>query len=127
MAGFDDPGSVDTPAVMAGFEVFLGGRPRPRTAIPAACRYTLAVSRRTEVASSIRLSDQPSRPNQNLLSLVVAQDVAHPGGGSPPTRLSQRLGPSLLMAGFQMSINGRIWVSAEAAGSPMSRTTTGCT
>ena len=56
------PGSVDTSPEMAGFEARLGGRPRPRTRIPAAFRYRLAVSRRTEVTASIRLKDQPSRP-----------------------------------------------------------------
>ena len=65
--------SVDTPDEMAGFagpaspgapaRGLVGGRPRPRTLSPAAFRYALAVSRRTDVSSSIRLSDQPSRPS----------------------------------------------------------------
>jgi hypothetical protein len=62
---------VDTSGVVAGLG---GGRvrgrpPRSRTAIAAAFRYALAVSRR---------SDQPSRPQrQHVLSFVVVQDVAH--------------------------------------------------
>lgn len=39
--------------------------PGPRIAIPTAFTYPLAVSRRTPVASSIRRSDHPSRPNAN--------------------------------------------------------------
>jgi hypothetical protein len=62
MAGFDPRESVDTPSVVAGFGHTPGRPPRPRTATPAAFRYPLAVSRRTPVACSIRLSDQPSRP-----------------------------------------------------------------
>jgi hypothetical protein len=74
MAGFDWRRSVDTPTgEMAGLAGptsidaptcgFVGGRPRPRTLSPAALRYALAVSRRTDVSSSMRLSDQPSRPS----------------------------------------------------------------
>src|SRR5438094_4530874 len=61
LAGFAG-GSVDTP--LAGFGT--GRRPQPpgdRTAIPAAFKYALAVSRRTPVASSIRRSGHPSRPS----------------------------------------------------------------
>ena len=38
-------------------------RPGPRTAMPAAFRYALAVSRRTPVCCSMRRSDQPSCPS----------------------------------------------------------------
>jgi len=38
MAGFDGPESVDTSSVMAGFGTPSPGRPRPRTAMPAARR-----------------------------------------------------------------------------------------
>src|SRR5712692_8513340 len=63
VAGFD-AGSVDTPVVVAGFGGQVPGRPPlTRTAMPAAFRYALAVSRRTPVDSSMRRSDQPSRPN----------------------------------------------------------------
>ena len=55
--------------------------------------------------------DAPERPaqppqRQYLLFLLFVQDV-HPGGGSRPTRLCQRLGPLRLVAGFQVSISGR--------------------
>src|SRR5437660_4296500 len=64
VAGFGGSGSVDTPAVVAGFGGHTTGRPpRPRTPIPAAFRYALAVSLRTAVSCSIRRSDQPSRPS----------------------------------------------------------------
>src|SRR5713101_1130683 len=63
VAGFD-AGSVDTPVAVAGFGGQVPGRPPlTRTAMPAAFRYALAVSRRTPVDSSMRRSDQPSRPN----------------------------------------------------------------
>jgi hypothetical protein len=60
MAGFAAPKSVITS--LAGFG---SHRPQPlggRTAIPAAFRYALAVSRRILVACWMRRSDQPSRP-----------------------------------------------------------------
>ena len=64
-----------------------------------------------------RLFDAPERPSQapkrqDLLSLLVAQDVAHPGEGPCPCR-RQRLSRGPLMAGFHVSINGRFWVSPE--------------
>ncbi len=60
MTGFAAPKSVITS--LAGFG---SCRPQPlggRTAIPAAFRYALAVSRRILVACWMRRSDQPSRP-----------------------------------------------------------------
>src|SRR5271157_5258704 len=60
MAGFAAPESVIT--WLAGFGA---RRPQPlggRTAIPAAFRYALAVSRRILVVCWIRRSDHPSRP-----------------------------------------------------------------
>jgi hypothetical protein len=52
-----------------------------------------------------------------LLLLVFSQDIGHPGGrprASPPR---QRLGASLTsLAGFQVSMTGRFWVSTEAYG-----------
>src|ERR1035437_4975726 len=60
MAGFAAPESVITS--LAGFGA---RRPQPlggRTAIPAAFRYALAVSRRILVVCWIRRSDHPSRP-----------------------------------------------------------------
>ena len=45
--------------------------------------------------------------------LLLIQDVAHPGEGPYVRRPRQRLGRRQLMAGSEMSINGRIWVSTE--------------
>ena len=59
-----------------------------------------------------RLFDAPERPSQapkrqDLLSLLVAQDVAHHGEGPCRPCRRQRLSRGPLMAGFQVSINGR--------------------
>jgi hypothetical protein len=65
----------------------------------------------------MRRSDQPqSLQRQNLLLLVVARDVAR--GGERTCVPRQRLGLGLLrvVAGFQVSINGRIWVFTEVMG-----------
>ena len=54
----------------------------------------------------------------DLVLFVIAQNVAHSGGGTrPQDRLaSQRLGRYRvrLTAGFQVSINGQSWVSPRA-------------
>ena len=64
------------------------------------------------------LFDAPERPaespqRQNLLSFLVSQDVAHAAQERRVPRRRQRLGPLSEMAGFQLSINGRFWVSTE--------------
>ena len=56
--------------------------------------------------------DPPQRPaeaseRQNLLSFVFSQDVAHAGQERPVPVRCQRLGPLSVMAGFQVSTNGR--------------------
>jgi hypothetical protein len=57
--------------VVAGFGGQTRGRPpRPRTGMPAAFRYSLAVSRRTPVVSPMRRSDQPSRPSATICCCV---------------------------------------------------------
>ena len=66
-AGFPASGSVVTS--LAGFAAHRPQPPGGRTAIPAALRYPLAVSRRTPVAASIRRSAHPSRPNATTCSL----------------------------------------------------------
>ena len=62
----------------------------------------------------MRRSDHPSRPSARICCcLVVVQDVAHAGDRTrvpSPTSTSRSL-PG--MAGFQLSINGRFWVSTE--------------
>src|SRR6185295_2368817 len=66
-----------------------------------------------------RLLDVAKRPAQPaerkyLLLLVVAQDV-HLGAGPRSRRVRQRPGDLLLrLAGFQVSLTGRFWVSPEA-------------
>jgi hypothetical protein len=51
-----------------------------------------------------------------LLLFRVVQDVAHAGDRTCVLRPRQRPGPCQLIAGFQVSINCRFWVSTEAAG-----------
>ena len=58
-------GFTTTESVITSLAGFDAHRPQPlggRTAIPAALRYTPAVSRRIPVACWMRRSDQPSRP-----------------------------------------------------------------
>src|ERR1019366_8638228 len=67
------------------------------------------------------LLDPPQRPPepakcQDLLFLLVAQDVAHLGGGPLPSRPRQRPAPSAPLAGFQTIMLGRFWVIPEARG-----------
>jgi hypothetical protein len=50
----------------------------------------------------------------DLLLFVVVQDVTHAGVGTSVPRPRQRLGRRQLIAGFEVSINCRIWVSTEA-------------
>jgi hypothetical protein len=66
-----------------------------------------------EARARQRPFEPPQRPH--LLSLLVAQDVCHPGGGAWPLRLVKRLGSSSLLAGFHPSLIGRFWVSPEGA------------
>src|SRR5204863_741004 len=86
-----------------------------RTAIPAALRYALAVSRRTPVAFSISRRLQPSLPSAiTWLYLswlkTFTSSADHTG---PTTRNALEL--LLRLAGFQVSTTGRIWVSTEGA------------
>src|SRR5690606_10829947 len=68
-------------------------RPRgPRTAIPAALRYWLAVSRRILVSCSIRRSDQPSRPSASTVCFFSSRKTFTPGGGPRPAASRQRPG-----------------------------------
>ena len=50
---------------------------------------------------------------EDLLSCRVAQDVAHAGDRTCVLRPRQRLGRGQLIAGFEVSINCRFWVSTE--------------
>ena len=63
--------------------------------------------------------DAPQRPaeapqRQDLLSFLFGQDVAHAGQERAVPDRRQRLGALSEMAAFQVSTNGRIWVSTEA-------------
>ena len=116
VAGFDAE-SVDTPGVIAGFGwAFALAGPAPRTGIPAAFRYSLTVSRRTPVARSIRRSGQPSRPSaQNLLLFVSSKTLLMPARNYTSLAGVNVLAGQLI-AGFEVSINCRFWVSTEGAG-----------
>src|SRR4029453_7246606 len=82
----------------------------------AACRYALAVSRRTPVASSIRRSDHPSRPSAiTCCRFSALKTLAIPAVGCLPSACVNVSAPGVALAGFQVSINGRIWVSTEAS------------
>ncbi len=90
---------------------FCRARRRPATSADRnPRRLEIGADRFTAGASC--LFDAPERPtqtpeDQDLLSLLVAQDVAHAGVGPCRPRRRQRLSRSPLMAGFQVSINGR--------------------
>lgn len=60
-----------------------------RTAIPAAFRYELAVSRRTPVASWIRRSDHPSRPSASTCCFFSSLKTFTLGGGPQSRRRRQ--------------------------------------
>ena len=67
--------------------------------------------------------DPPQRPaeasqGEDLLSFVFSQDVAHAGQEHVVPDRRQRLGALSGMAAFQVSNNGRFWVSTEAGQLP---------
>ena len=116
MAGFAGAESVDTSDVMAGF-----GGPSAAAARELAHRdpRRLQVRRwpspdERRSPASIRRSDQPRRPSASTCCcfsslktlLIPARD--HASLASSTSR------PLSVLAGFQVSINGRIWVSTEA-------------
>ena len=127
VGGVGGPESVDTPSLLAGFgapesvdtigcgrfwrQRYLSWRPNRdpgRAQVPA----------RRLAPDARRVLDLPERPPQSpkgqyLLSFLVAQDVGHPGGGPQARRLRQRPGALHQLAGFQVSITGRFWVSTE--------------
>ena len=80
------PASKSVITCMAGFEA--ARRPQPpgdRTAIPAAFRYTLAVSRRTPVAPWMRRRLHPSRPNARTCCFLSSlKTLAMPTEGTNP-------------------------------------------
>ena len=116
--GFSASGSVATS--MAGFARVRPQPPGGRSAIPAAFRYPLAVSRRTPVVCSIRRSDQPSRPNAITCCFVSSlKTLLTLTERNPPSGSMSWL--SLLLAGFQVATYGRFWVATEAVESRIRR------
>src|SRR5215468_6164497 len=109
MAGFES-GSVVTP--MAGFAGARRPHPGRHTTTPAVLRYALAVSLRTPVASSMRRKDHPSFPSaitccffSSLKTLLMpSEPIKAPLGVNVP---------DFAMAGFQLTLYGRIWVTPE--------------
>src|SRR5690606_32825499 len=90
LAGFAGAAAGSVVDPLAGFG---GCRSRgPRTAIPAALRYWLAVSRRILVSCSIRRSDQPSRPSASTVCFFSSLKTFTPGGGPRPAASRQRPG-----------------------------------
>ena len=72
----------------------------------------LQIGARSLAADRGGLFDPPESPPQaserkDLLLFFVVQDIAHPGVGTRVPRRRQRLGQLRLMAGFEVSINGR--------------------
>src|ERR1700745_1054766 len=98
---------------MAGFAGARRPHPGKHTTTPAAFKYPLAVSLRTPVASSMRRKDHPSFPNAitccfffSLKTLLMPRE--------PIRALLGVNVPGFAMAGFQVTLHGRIWVTAEA-------------
>src|SRR5437660_11965112 len=97
---------------MAGFAGARGPHPGRHTATPAAFRYTLAVSLRTPVASSMRRRDHPSFPSEiTCCFLSVLKTLLMPS--EPIRALSGVNVPGFPMAGFQLTLYGRIWATPE--------------
>ena len=111
LAGFAAEGSVVTP--LAGFGgAFLPHPPGGRKPMPAARKYPPAVSRRMPVAFSICRSDQPSWPSpttcfffSSFKTLLTSKE-----GTSP---IEFNVLTYFLLAGFEVTTIGRIWVTAE--------------
>ena len=96
---------------MAGFALT---QPGWRTLIPAPLRYTLAVSRRTPVACSMRRKDQPSLPKAIICCrLSSLNTLLMPLQASLPRSAVNVPDDFFYMAGFEVTLYGRIWVSAE--------------
>src|SRR5215813_10627834 len=97
---------------MAGFAGARRPHPGRHTVTPAVLRYALAVSLRTPVACSMRRKGHPSFPSaitccffSSLKTLLIPREpIRAPLGVNVP-------GSSL--AGFQLTLIGRIWVTPE--------------
>src|SRR5207247_2718201 len=68
----------------------------------------------------MRRSDHPSRPRAiTCCRFSALKTLAIPAAGVQPTAQVNVSAPGAALAGFQVSINGRFWVSTEV--SPPSR------
>src|SRR5215469_3182554 len=89
--------------------------PGARTAMPAALRYALPVSRRTPVACSIRRRDQPRRPNAiTCCRFSSLKTLLMPTKATLPSVVSTSR-DYFSLAGFEVAIIGRFWVATEDA------------
>jgi hypothetical protein len=100
---------------LAGFEG--PRRPHPpggRTPIPAALRRLLAVSRRTPVACSIRRKVHPSRPSASTCCLFSSlKTLLIPTEATKPLVGVNVPDDYFCMAGFEVIMYGRFWVTPE--------------
>src|SRR5207245_7466074 len=63
----------------------------------------------------MRRSDHPSRPSAiTCCRFSALKTLAIPAAGVKPTAHVNVSAPGAALAGFQVSINGRFWVSTEA-------------
>ena len=101
---------------------FGSTRPRGRrTSIPASFRYLPAVSRRTPVASWMRRSGHPSRPSAKTCCRFVSLKTLLIRWRRQWRRRAVNVPAQIRLAGFQVSITGRFWVSTEGRTSYGSR------
>ena len=123
MAGFGAPGSVDTAVVVAGFGGHTPGRPpRSRTGIPplSGRRSPFRDGRPSPAQSAAGTSPI----GRGCVFAVVSRrprrcSCLRRNICSSPASTSR---PSAVVAGFQVSINGRFWVSTEGGlGAPPRR------
>ena len=64
----------------------------------------------------MRRSDHPSRPSAiTCCRFSALKTLAIPVAGTEPTAQVNVSAPGAALAGFQVSINGRFWVSTEAS------------
>src|SRR5213080_2344448 len=64
----------------------------------------------------MRRSDHPSRPSAiTCCRFSALKTLAIPAAGVQPTAQVNVSAPGAALAGFQVSINGRFWVSTEVA------------
>src|SRR5450755_4247587 len=111
------PNPVVTAFSLAGF---AGGRrphaPGGRTPIPAAFRYAPAVSRRTPVSCSMRRKGHPSRPRTMTCCFFASLKTLLIPTKATALRRNQRPRASFPLAGFEVTLIGRFWVTPEAEG-----------